>query len=39
MKKILNDANRASEDAIDDMVLSQPQVLKRIEDRRIVVPC
>jgi dihydroxyacetone kinase-like protein len=37
MKKILNDPKRAAEEAMDGMVLSQPQILKRIPGRRIVV--
>ena len=37
MKKILNDPKSAAEEALDGMVLAQPQTLKRIPGRRIVV--
>lgn len=37
MKKILNDPRKAAEEAMDGMVLSQPQVLRRVAGRRIVV--
>jgi len=37
MKKILNDPKTVAEDAMDGMVLSHPQTLKKISGRRIVV--
>jgi dihydroxyacetone kinase-like protein len=37
MKKILNDPRKAAEEAMDGMVLSQPEILERIVGRRIVV--
>lgn len=37
MKKILNNPRMAAEEAIDGMVLAQPQILKRIAGRRIVI--
>ena len=37
LKKILNDSKKAAEEAMEGMVLAQPQVLRRISDRRIVV--
>lgn len=36
MKKILNDPRKAAEEAMDGIVLSQPQILVRIPGRRIV---
>ena len=37
MKKILNDPKKAADEAMEGMVLAQPQILRRISDRRIVV--
>lgn len=37
MKKILNDPKRAAEEALEGLVLSQPQILRKIPGRRIVV--
>jgi len=37
MKKILNDPKKASDEAIDGIVLSQPNILRRVSGRRIVV--
>ena len=37
MKKILNDSRNVAEEAIEGMVLSQPQLLRRIPSRKIVV--
>ena len=37
MKKILNDPKRAAEEALDGLVLSQSQILRRIPGRKIVV--
>jgi len=36
MKKILNDPKKAAEEAMEGIVLSQPQILARIPGRRIV---
>ena len=37
MKKVLNDPKKAADEAMEGMVLAQPQILRRISDRRIVV--
>jgi dihydroxyacetone kinase-like protein len=37
MKKILNDPRRSADEAMDGMVLSHPEILRRLNDRRIVV--